>query len=59
MSRTGDRDSNSASNSGTIQEGLPTPASLAEVLLSTRQMLIEQTGECLQVCPELPFYSFS
>ncbi|XWS70781.1 hypothetical protein CRYUN_Cryun03dG0078600 [Craigia yunnanensis] len=48
MSRTGDRDSNSASNSGTIREGLPTPASLAEVLLSTRQILIEQTGECLQ-----------
>ncbi|XVE71560.1 hypothetical protein DITRI_Ditri10aG0161100 [Diplodiscus trichospermus] len=48
MSRTGDRDSNTASNSGTIREGLPTPASLAEVLLSTRQMLIEQAGECLQ-----------
>ncbi|XP_022755237.1 uncharacterized protein LOC111303330 isoform X2 [Durio zibethinus] len=48
MNRTGDRDSNSALNSGTIREGLPTPASLAEVLLSTRQMLIEQAGECLQ-----------
>ncbi|XVF34504.1 hypothetical protein REPUB_Repub18cG0064300 [Reevesia pubescens] len=45
---TGDRDSNSASNLGTVQEGLPTPASLAEVLLSSRQMLIEQAGECLQ-----------
>ncbi|OMO80350.1 putative scythe/bat3 [Corchorus olitorius] len=48
MSRTGDRDSNSASNSGTVREGLPTPVSLAEVLHSTRQMLIEQAGECLQ-----------
>lgn len=27
--------------------GLPTPASLAEVMRSTRQMLIEQAGECL------------
>lgn len=51
MSRTGSRDSNSASNSGTVREGLPTPASLAEVLLSTRQMLIEQAGESVQVCP--------
>ncbi|KAA3476839.1 large proline-rich protein bag6-like isoform X1 [Gossypium australe] len=48
MSRTGSRDSNSASNSGTVREGLPTPASLAEVLLSTRQMLIEQAGESVQ-----------
>ncbi|XP_052488134.1 ubiquitin-like domain-containing protein CIP73 isoform X5 [Gossypium raimondii] len=48
MSRTGSRDSNSASNSGTVHEGLPTPASLAEVLLSTRQMLIEQAGESVQ-----------
>ncbi|EOY31278.1 Ubiquitin-like superfamily protein, putative isoform 5 [Theobroma cacao] len=48
LSRTGDRDSNPASNSGTVQEGLPTPASLAEVLLATRQLLIEQAGECLQ-----------
>ncbi|MBA0873918.1 hypothetical protein Goshw_009165, partial [Gossypium schwendimanii] len=46
--RSGDRDSIPASNSGTIREGLPTPASLAEVLQSTRQMLIDQAGECLQ-----------
>ncbi|KAE8710386.1 Ubiquitin-like superfamily protein, putative isoform 4 [Hibiscus syriacus] len=46
--RSGDRDSIPASNSGTIREGLPTPASLAEVLLSTRQMLIDQAGECIQ-----------
>ncbi|GMI84250.1 hypothetical protein like AT5G25270 [Hibiscus trionum] len=37
-----------ASNSGTIREGLPTPASLAEVLLSTRQMLVNQAGERIQ-----------
>ncbi|GMJ07258.1 hypothetical protein HRI_004394900 [Hibiscus trionum] len=48
MSRTGYRDSNSASNSETVREGLPTPASLAEVLLSTRQLLTEQAGESLQ-----------
>ncbi|XP_038993785.1 ubiquitin-like domain-containing protein CIP73 [Hibiscus syriacus] len=48
VSRSGDRDSIPASNSGTIREGLPTPASLAEVLLSTRQMLIDQAGECIQ-----------
>ncbi|KAK8619982.1 hypothetical protein V6N13_066473 [Hibiscus sabdariffa] len=46
-SRSGDRDSIPA-NSGTIREGLPTPAALAEVLLSTRQMLINQAGECIQ-----------
>ncbi|XVE98458.1 hypothetical protein REPUB_Repub03eG0108500 [Reevesia pubescens] len=48
MSRAGDRNTNSATNSETVREGLPTPASLAEVLLSTRQMLIELAGECLQ-----------
>ena len=34
--------------SGTIREVFPTPASLAEALLSARQMLIKQAGECLQ-----------
>ncbi|KAK8515527.1 hypothetical protein V6N12_075567 [Hibiscus sabdariffa] len=48
LSRSGDRDSTPASNSGTIREGLPTPAALAEVLLSTRQMLVNQAGECIQ-----------
>ncbi|KAK8695234.1 hypothetical protein V6N13_000402 [Hibiscus sabdariffa] len=48
MSRTGYMDSNSVSNSRTVHEGLPTPASLAEVLLSTRQLLTEQAGESLQ-----------
>lgn len=30
--------------------GLPTPASLAELMRSTRQFLIEQAGESLLVC---------
>ncbi|KAA8522930.1 hypothetical protein F0562_009353 [Nyssa sinensis] len=41
------RESNSVPHSGTVQEGLPTPSTLAEVLLSTREMLVEQTAECL------------
>ncbi|XP_010244866.1 PREDICTED: large proline-rich protein BAG6-like [Nelumbo nucifera] len=41
------RDYDSASRSNEGQAGLPTPASLAEVILSTRQMLIDQAGECL------------
>ncbi|KAJ6372614.1 hypothetical protein OIU76_027010 [Salix suchowensis] len=40
-------DSNSTSLSGTGEERLPTPASLAEVMLSSRQLLTEQVGECL------------
>lgn len=32
---------------GSTAENLPSPASLAEVLLSTRQMIIEQAGECI------------
>ncbi|XP_057968312.1 ubiquitin-like domain-containing protein CIP73 isoform X4 [Malania oleifera] len=49
-----ERESRSASHSRMVQEALPTPASLAEVLLSTRQMLIEQTGDCLfQLAREL------
>lgn len=47
--RPDNRDPNSASQPGAIPEGLPTPASLAEIMLSTRQMLIEQVAECLQV----------
>lgn len=35
---------------GSTAENLPSPASLAEVLLSTRQMIIEQAGECILVC---------
>lgn len=49
------RNPNSMSHSGTVREGLPTPASLAEVMLSTRQMLIEQIGESLLVCLSVPF----
>ncbi|KAF3782786.1 hypothetical protein EJ110_NYTH18175 [Nymphaea thermarum] len=30
-----------------VQGGLPTPAALAEVAMSTRQFLIEQVGDCL------------
>ncbi|KAF8407193.1 hypothetical protein HHK36_006320 [Tetracentron sinense] len=41
------REGDAASHSGVGLGGLPTPASLAEVMLSTRQMLIEQAGECL------------
>ncbi|GAB4828195.1 hypothetical protein Ancab_035112 [Ancistrocladus abbreviatus] len=41
------RESNSPSLSGSTQEGLPTPASLAQLLSSTRQMLNQQTAECL------------
>ncbi|KAK8602081.1 hypothetical protein V6N13_058259 [Hibiscus sabdariffa] len=48
LSWIGNWNSISASNSGTVREGLPTPASLAEVLLSTRQLLTEQAGEMLQ-----------
>ena len=43
-------DTNSTSLSGTGEERLPTPASLAEVILSSRQLLTEQVGECLLVC---------
>lgn len=46
--RTEQRDSNSTSRSATIQERLPTPASLAEVMLSSRQFVSEQVAECLQ-----------
>ncbi|XP_065850383.1 ubiquitin-like domain-containing protein CIP73 isoform X2 [Euphorbia lathyris] len=46
--RTEQRDSNSTSGSGTAQENLPTPASLAEVMLSSRQFMNGQVSECLQ-----------
>ena len=38
------------SHSPPAQVGLPTPASLAEILHASRQLLMEQTGECLTVC---------
>ncbi|GMH20585.1 hypothetical protein Nepgr_022426 [Nepenthes gracilis] len=47
MRRVEEREFNSASHSASSQEGLPTPASLAQLLLSTRQMLNQQTAECL------------
>ncbi|XP_038710970.1 ubiquitin-like domain-containing protein CIP73 [Tripterygium wilfordii] len=46
LHRTEERDSSSTAHPGRVQEGLPTPASLAEVMLSTRQLLREQVGEC-------------
>jgi hypothetical protein len=49
-------DSNTTSLSGTGQERLPSPASLAEVMLSSRQLLTEQVGECLLVCYLKAFY---
>lgn len=37
-------------HAGAVQQGLPSPASLAEVLRSTRQILLEQAGDSLLVC---------
>ncbi|XP_038711646.1 ubiquitin-like domain-containing protein CIP73 isoform X1 [Tripterygium wilfordii] len=54
LHRTEERDSSSTAHPGRVQEGLPTPASLAEVMLSTRQLLREQVGECfLQLATQL------
>ncbi|XP_019464480.1 PREDICTED: large proline-rich protein bag6-A-like isoform X3 [Lupinus angustifolius] len=36
-----------SSRSGSTAEGIPSPASLAEVLRSSRRMIVEQVGECL------------
>ena len=38
-----------SSRLGSTPEALSSPASLAEVMLSTRRMMIEQAGECLLV----------
>ncbi|KAG8639388.1 ubiquitin-like domain-containing protein CIP73 isoform X1 [Manihot esculenta] len=46
--RTEQRDSNAASRSGAVHERLPTPASLAEVMQSSRQFINEQVAESLQ-----------
>ncbi|XP_059658186.1 ubiquitin-like domain-containing protein CIP73 isoform X2 [Cornus florida] len=43
----GGQESDAGLLSATGRGGLPTPASLAEVMLSTRQILLEQAGECL------------
>lgn len=48
--------SGSAPSSGTRSEGLPTPASLAEVMLSTRETLIEQAAESLLVRIHFVFF---
>ncbi|PKI66743.1 hypothetical protein CRG98_012938 [Punica granatum] len=42
-------DSNFLQSSGAVREGLPTPASLSELMLSTRRLLTEQVGECLEL----------
>lgn len=47
-----------SSRLSSIPEGLSSPASLAEVLLSTRRMIIEQAGECLLVRSKTPPYIF-
>nr|GEX89170.1 hypothetical protein [Tanacetum cinerariifolium] len=39
--------SHATSHSTTIQGGLPTPAALSVVTQSTRQLIVEQVGECL------------
>ncbi|CAL0330456.1 unnamed protein product [Lupinus luteus] len=36
-----------SSRLGSTIEGLPSPSSLAEILRSSRQMIVEQVGECL------------
>ncbi|CAN1800310.1 Ubiquitin-like domain-containing protein CIP73 [Linum perenne] len=46
-SRSEQRDHNSSPGSGNVEGRLPTPASLAEVMLSSRQLLIEQVSENL------------
>ncbi|XP_076900164.1 ubiquitin-like domain-containing protein CIP73 isoform X1 [Bidens hawaiensis] len=43
----GGGDPSAAPNSAAGQGGLPTPAALSEVTQSTRQLLVEQAGECL------------
>ncbi|KAK6944415.1 hypothetical protein RJ641_025517, partial [Dillenia turbinata] len=44
--RTEEREANHVSGSETVQ-GLPTASTLADVMLSTRQMLVEQVGDSL------------
>ena len=41
--------SNSSTRPSTTHESFPTPASLAEVMFSTRQMLTGEVSECLLV----------
>lgn len=53
----GERGPDSTLPTATVQEGFPTPASLAEVMLSTRQMLIEHAGECILVSSQVTLSS--
>ncbi|XP_020270415.1 uncharacterized protein LOC109845540 isoform X4 [Asparagus officinalis] len=41
------------SHSPAAQVGLPTPASLAEMLCSARQLLMNQTGDCIMLARQL------
>lgn len=45
-----DKQNSDVTSVSNIQRGLPTPASLADVMLTTRQILNEQVVECLLVC---------
>lgn len=47
-----------SSRLGSTPESLSSPASLAEVLLSTRRMIVEQAGECILVCSKASPYIF-
>ncbi|KAI4377187.1 hypothetical protein MLD38_014859 [Melastoma candidum] len=47
------RDTPPATHSGTVQAGLPTPESLANIFSSTRQFLIQQVAGCLQAFADL------
>ena len=51
-----DGQNSDAASVSTVQRGLPTPASLADVMLTARQILNEQVEECLLVCD--CFYDF-
>lgn len=50
---TDEMSSNSAARTRSRPEGFPTPATLAEVMVSTRQMLIEHAAESLLVSSQV------
>lgn len=45
-----------SSRLGSTPESLSSPASLAEVLRSTRRMITEQAGECILVCSIFSYF---
>lgn len=59
----GSQDRNEQNVDGTshssVQRGLPTPASLADVMLSARQLFNEQAAECLRVFSILRIFFFA